>query len=438
MTENAGVTLSAASPTASGAVTFSAAGSTGSLTVNGTVDGSFNGNMSFVAGLGGSISLGSGAQIALGTNDDSLTIQADTISIAGAAGSITGGTSGHLTIETLQQGTTIGIGAGAAGTFQVTNGALAAISAFSSLTIGDVYGGNSAVAATTIAGPVTFPVPTAIYSSGSIGISGNVSIAAGQALTLAAGEAGEVNNSLSGNGSVTFAAGSGLSYTGSATAASSLSIGVVGSSNTITLGSVTAGTSSPLTVTLNALGAITLPANVTTSGGSFSATSSGAGGSVTENAGVTLSAASPTASGAVTFSATGSTGSLTVNGTVDGSFNGNMSFVAGLGGSISLGSGAQIALGTNDDSLTIQARTADLDRGGARGRSPAGRPGTSTIETLQPGNHHRCIGAGAAGATFQVTQRRAGGDLQFLVADDRGCLRCSNSAVAATTIAERR
>ncbi len=96
-------------------------GSTGSLTVNGTVDGSFNGNMSFVAGLGGSISLGSGAQIALGTNDDSLTIQSDTISIAGAAGSITGGANGRLLLETAQQGTTIGIGTGT-GTFQVTAG----------------------------------------------------------------------------------------------------------------------------------------------------------------------------------------------------------------------------------------------------------------------------------------------------------------------------
>ncbi len=95
--------------------------------------------------------------------------------------SITGGANGRLLLETAQQGTTIGIGTGT-GTFQVTGGALAAISGFSSLVIYDVYNGNSAVATATIAGGVTFPVPTSVYSSGSINLSGSVSVPAGQVL----------------------------------------------------------------------------------------------------------------------------------------------------------------------------------------------------------------------------------------------------------------
>ncbi len=78
--------------------------------------------------------------------------------------------------------------------------ALAAISGFSSLTIYDIYNGNSATAPATLAGVVTFPVPTGVYSSGPINVSGSISVPAGQTLTLAAGQAQEVSNTASGSG----------------------------------------------------------------------------------------------------------------------------------------------------------------------------------------------------------------------------------------------
>ncbi len=235
----------------------------------------------------------------------------------------------------------------------MTGTALAAISGFSSLTIYDVYNGNSAAAAATIAGGVTFPVPTGFYSSGPISVSGGISMTAGQALTLAAGQAQEVNNTASGSGGVTFAGGSGVSYTGSATAASSLSISTVGSGNTITLGSATAGTSSPLTVTLTAPGAITVAGNVTTDGGPFTATGQGItlSGSVAAGSSATLSGGASTI--AVNGALSTTAGAINISGTGDISVTAPITATAG---NVTLDDHTGSGVGITVTGTTIRAR----------------------------------------------------------------------------------
>jgi len=210
---------------------------------------------------GAAISLESGGVIGGASQGGAVTLTGDTVNLA--SGQLLG--TGALLLQPLTPATTIGLGDGAAGTFNLASGAIGLIqNGYASLTLGRADG-SGAVDVRTVAftDPVTIRTPS---GGGSIAVNGTLSTGAGAGLgsiTLQAGGAVSLNNG-------TITTGDALTLTGSAyTATGSSAL----NSNTLTFGN-TNGITNTGTLTLNQTAGATIANAI---GGPGSLVKAGAG-----------------------------------------------------------------------------------------------------------------------------------------------------------------
>ncbi len=330
------------------------------IAVNSAISG---GQINFYGGNGSGFTQGAGATIAT-SGGQRLFIQTDTIALNGAAGSITG--TGGVTLQPVQESTTVGLGTGA-GSFSLSNAALATLSGFSGVQIGYYYD----TGLVSLGGPIAFSVPTTIYSAGS-GSSG-ITAAATTALTVAGG--GQLN--LQSAGDVTFATGSSIV---------SGPLAVTG--NNVNFGSSFTGSPGVVSsLSLNAGGNATIGGNVTTNNGSVSIVA-GNNSSLTVAAGVTVNTGTGPFNGS-----TGTNGQIAIAGAVAA---GRIYLSGGAGSGFTQETNATLAAG-GGNSVTIDTDTLSLL--GAAGSIT----GTGGL-TLEPDQETTTVGIGTGAGTFKVTQ----------------------------------
>ena len=217
----------------------------GSITLNGTVEGGDNSNRGVTLQNSGSAIISAGGEININgaaagtgvdnigvdvgadtaiTSDGATMVVTDTMNIDGAA-QITG--TGTLTLKPLTAGTTLGLGDGSVGGFTLSTAGIAAISGFSSVTIGDATTGDLDIQS------VIWNAPVIINSSGDIivnglltGLGGSVTLS-GAAATLNAGIATD-GYDIAINSTVTLGASAGLDATNAGASPNGANITVTG------------------------------------------------------------------------------------------------------------------------------------------------------------------------------------------------------------------
>lgn len=217
----------------------------GSITLNGVAGGGDNSNRGVTLQNSGSAITSAGGEIIINgtgagtgvdnvgvdvgadtviTSDGATTVNTDTMNIDGAA-QITG--TGTLTLKQLTAGTTVGLGDGSTGGFTLSTAGIAAISGFSSVTIGDASTGDLDIQS------VIWNAPVIINSSGAIivnglltGMGGSVTLSGADA-TLNAGIATD-GYAISINSTVTLGASAGLDATNAGTSTNGANITVTG------------------------------------------------------------------------------------------------------------------------------------------------------------------------------------------------------------------
>ena len=238
------------------------------------IEGAINGQyVYFQTAAGGSFTQGANATIDAGASY--FTIAADSVSLNGAAGSITGTSNAY--IYPVTSGTSVGIGTGS-GSLSLPQTALSTLASFSSLSIGTYNTGP-----VTLDGRIVLPTGTTITANDTGGTitlaqTAAVSLPTGQGLTLTtAGTATLSAGSTISAGSLSVSAGNiayatAFSPTAVSTNYSNLSLYSSATGGSLTIDSpITAG-STPLNVTIQGYygNAITIANNITTNNGNIS------------------------------------------------------------------------------------------------------------------------------------------------------------------------
>lgn len=307
--------------TGASSFTTSASGADITLDTTNTSAGSVSLN---TTGSDGDASISSSAAINLdgSTLGGSLTVISDDIDLVGGAGSVssTGG-SATLTLNSLNAGTTIGVGTGA-GTLSIDATDLAGIGAF----FGGITIGNSSGTAALTIGNATLPLSTTFIMNGAGGsiatTSGTtLSLPGSNNLSMVAGSVSLAGTMNAGTGTVRIVSAGAVNQTAGSITASGLGVRAGGAvtlnqgNNVTTFAGLTNGGGSALQYTdasgldlgtISALGAFAATSGVTTSNGDVLVS---AGGALTIPQ--SISAGSGTARLASTSSVTQSAGSIT-------------------------------------------------------------------------------------------------------------------------------
>lgn len=442
----------------SGASAFSTLGSNADITLD-TTNTSAGSVGVFTTGATGDASITSSAAINLDTSSlgGNLTLISDDIDLIGGAGSVlSSGGSATITFNSLNAGTSIGVGTGA-GSLSLDATDLAGIGAF----FGGINIGNAAGTAALTIGDATFPLSTTFImtgAGGSIATTGGttLSLPGSNNLTLNAGSVSLAGTMNAGTGTVRIVSAGAVTQTAGSISATSLGVRAAGAvtlnqSNSVTtfaanssgggsavqytdasgldLGTVSAlgafsATSGITTsngdVLVSTGGALTIPQSISAGSGTVRLASTGAvtqsGGSITAGSlgvrgggNLTLTR---TANNTGIFAATTSTGDIAY---VDAdalaigsvSSSGSFSAVSGVtsAGAVSVSTPGALAINGNVTAPTSFTLSSDSDGNGGGISFGAGVTTASPSQTFHAGN-----GAGSAAAdmltnspTFQGT-----------------------------------
>lgn len=442
----------------SGASAFTTLGSNADITLDttNTSAGSIGVN---TTGATGDASISSTAAINLDTSTlgGSLTVISDDIDLVGGAGSVvSSGGSATITLNSLNAGTSIGVGTGA-GSLSLNATDLVGIGAF----FGGINIGNAAGTAALTIGDATLPLSTTFTmtgAGGSIVTTGGttLSLPGSNNLTLNAGSVSLAGTMNAGTGTVRIVSAGAVNQTAGSISATNLGVRAAGAvtlnqSNSVTtfaanssgggsavqytdasgvdLGTVSAlgafsATSGVTTsngdVLLSAGGALTIPQSISAGSGTVRLASTGAvtqsGGSVTAGSlGVRAGGAitlNQTANNVGTFAATTSSGNVSY---VDAdaltigsvSTSGSFSSVSGVtsAGTLSVSTPGALTINNNVTATTSAALSSDTDGNGGGVSFGAGVTVASPSQSFRAGN-----GSGSATAdmitnspTFQGT-----------------------------------
>lgn len=453
ITDSGAVTVSGA-----GASAFTTLGSNADITLN-TTDTSAGSIGVFTTGATGDASITSSAPINLdaSTLGGSLTLVSDDIDLVGGAGNVlSSGGSATITLNSLNAGTSIGVGTGA-GSLSIDATDLAGIGAF----FGGVNIGNAAGTAALTIGDATLPLSTTFTmtgAGGSIATTGGTTLSApgSNNLTLNAGSVSLAGTMNAGTGTVRIVSAGAVNQTAGGITATGLGVRAAGAvtlnqSNSVTtfaanssgggsavqytdasgldLGTISAlgafsATSGVTTsngdVLVSAGGALTIPQSISAGSGTVRLASTGAvtqsGGSITggslgvrgggaitlnQNSNNTGTLAATTSSGNVSYV---DADALTI-GSVSSS--GSFSAVSGVtsAGTISVSTPGALTINNNVTAPTSFTLSSDTDGNGGGISFGAGVTTASPSQTFRAGN-----GAGSAtadmltnGPTFQGT-----------------------------------
>lgn len=453
ITDSGAVTISGA-----GASAFTTQGSNADITLD-TTDTSAGSIGVITTGATGDASITSSAAINLdaSTLGGNLTLIGDDIDLVGGAGNVlSSGGSATITLNSLNAGTTIGVGTGA-GSLSIDATDLAGIGAF----FGGINIGNAAGTAALTIGDATLPLSTTFTmtgAGGSIVTTGGTTLSApgSNNLTLNAGSVSLAGTMNAGTGTIRIVSAGAVNQTAGSISATGLGVRAAGavtlnqSNSVTTFAASSSGGGSAVQYTdasgldlgtISALGAFSATSGVTTSNGDVLVSTGGAltipqsisagtgtarlasTGAVTQSGGsITASSLGVRGGGAITLNqASNNAGTLaatTSSGNVSyvdadaltiGSVSSSGSFAAVSGvtsaGTLSVSTPGALTINNNVTAPTSATLSSDTDGNGGNTAFGAGVTVSSPTQTFRAGS-----GAGSASAdmltnspTFQGT-----------------------------------